>query len=498
MKHILILLISVCISFVSFAQNMNDTFDSYESMVGERVLIFNAYSSFLSNGPYAYEDKEGKFKVLKDYAVYQSIDSVPISVLEIIQVKKKQYLHIKAEGTSYYLLLDKKNDYLSNTRSLSYWENEFSKITPDLLYVSYLSPLINFDGDKKGLTFEKYIPVSWFSVQSPKRFQDPFTIECQVRSKTYCWTLDEINSNISSFLSRSAYETEKAIEEARILAELREKERRDSIADVTTICEAIILHTTEAGAILEKKNIDSYNENDTLYLSIYGFEDKEVGSTYNKKTVRHYKGYALGEEFSFPATALSFPDESTKAFIESRGKAGVERRKAVALNNDDKRGEEYIQRVVARAERQLERLNALEKFRQQKKILILSQEYSFSSYQFGLKFDLFNCYQKDIKYVNMTISAYNSVGDLQRDDIGRSKTDIRCIGPLEKGEIGTYDFDKLFWDENDIIQKLVVTNVKVTFMDNSVLSYSGQKNVELHTSNHYAEEQLKILKEGEQ
>lgn len=496
MKHCITIILGLLLSGVAFAQTSEDLFDSYESMVGNRAIFYNAYSSYLNNGPYAYENRDGKFKVLKDGSVYQSIDSVPVSIIGIAQDKKKQYLSIRAEGATLFLLIDKKHNYLNNTRSVSYWEEEFGKLTDNYSNISYLSQLITFNGDKKGLVFGEYLPVSWFSIQCPTQFQDVFKIECSVQNKSYYWTLDDIKRNISSFLSNEEYDTKQAIEQARILAELREKERLDSIADVTTICEAKILHTTEAGAILEKKNINKYDEEDTLYLSIYGIEDKETGPSYNKKNVRYYKGYTLGEEFSFPASALSFTDESAKAFIESRGNAGIERRKAVALKNDDKRGDEYVQRIVERAEWQLERLNALEKFRQQKKILIISQEYSYSSYQFGLKFGFYNCYQKDIKYVNLTITAYNRVGDVQRDDVGRSKTEVRCIGPLEKGEIASYDFNDLFWDENDIINKLVVTNVKITFMDNTVVSYSGQKAVELHMARHYAEEQMKILQEG--
>ena len=497
MKRVFVLLLSICISLVSFAQIMNDRFDSYNSMVGERVIIFDAYSSFLSNGPYAYENREGKFKVLKDNAVYQSIDSVPVSVLGLVLDKRKQYLSIRAEGATLFLLIDKKHDYLKNTRSVSYWEDEFEKITENYSHISYQSPLISFNGERNDLVLGKYLPISWFSIQCPKQIQDAFKIENKIQDKTQFWTVEDITQNISSFLSQEEFDKEWAIEQARLLAEKKEKERLDSIADVTTICEAKILHTAEAKTILKGGNIDSYDDDETIYLSIFGYEEEDINPYFKDRRRQLYKGYALGKEFSFPSSALSFTDDSAKAFIEARGMVDLDRRKEVAQVNDEKRREEYLQDIIDRTDWLIGRLEALEKFRQQKKILIISQEYSFSNYQFGLKFKFYNCYQKDIKYINLTICAYNRVGDLQRDDIGRSKKEVRCIGPLEKGEVGTYDFDELFWDENDIIHRLVVTNVKITFMDNSVVSYSGQKAVELHMSNHYAEEESKILHEGE-
>ena len=88
MKHAFILLFSLFVSIISFGQTRNDRFDSYESMVGERAIIFDAYSSFLANGPYAFENKDGKFKVLKDNSIYQRIDSVPISIISLVQDKE--------------------------------------------------------------------------------------------------------------------------------------------------------------------------------------------------------------------------------------------------------------------------------------------------------------------------------------------------------------------------------------------------------------------------
>ena len=497
MKRVLVLLISAFISLVSYAQITNDRFNSYDSMVGERIIIFDAYSTFLSHGPYAYENKEGKFKVMKDNAIYQSIDSVPVSVLGLVPDKRKHYLSIRAEGATLFLLIDKKHDYLKNTRSISYWEDEFEKFTEKYSHILYQSPLISFNGEKNDLILGKYLPISWFSIQCPKQIQDAFKIENKIQDKTHYWTLEDITQNISSFLSQEEFEKEWAIEQARLLAEKKERERLDSIADVNTICEAKILHTAEAKTILKGGNIDRYDDDETMYLSIFGYEEEVINPYFKDRRRQLYKGYALGKELCFPASALSFTDDSAKAFIEARGMAGVDRRKEVAQVNDEKRREEYIQDIIDQTDWLLGRLDALEKFRKQKKILIIGQDYSYSHYQFGLKFKFYNCYQKEIKYINLTICAYNRVGDLQRDDIGQSKKEVRCIGPLEKGEVGTYDFDELFWDENDIIHRLVVTNVKLTFMDNSVVSYSGQKSVELHMSDHYAEEEMRILHEGE-
>ena len=132
-----------------------------------------------------------------------------------------------------------------------------------------------------------------------------------------------------------------------------------------------------------------------------------------------------------------------------------------------------------------EKVNAIKNFCKKNKVFIFSEQYSFSRYKFGLEFKLYNCFDKEIKYVEMRIVAFNQVGDVQRDDIGNYAKDVRCIGPFESGELGVYNFDELFWDDNDIIKELRVVEIKITFSDNSVLSFSGKTKVDkLRLSNY--------------
>ena len=48
-----------------------------------------------------------------------------------------------------------------------------------------------------------------------------------------------------------------------------------------------------------------------------------------------------------------------------------------------------------------------------------------------MRFDIYNCFSKTIKYVELTMTNYNAVGDVQRDDMGRSSRTVRGIGPIE-------------------------------------------------------------------
>ena len=131
------------------------------------------------------------------------------------------------------------------------------------------------------------------------------------------------------------------------------------------------------------------------------------------------------------------------------------------------------------------RLDKIKAHYRKNNIFILDQSYSYSSWKFGLAFKFFNCFGKEIKYIDITVCAYNQVGDRQRDDIGQHTREARCIGPIPANEIATYDFDELFWDDNDIIDKLKVEKIVITFMDNSIRTYSGKAQVDrLRVENH--------------
>ena len=95
-------------------------------------------------------------------------------------------------------------------------------------------------------------------------------------------------------------------------------------------------------------------------------------------------------------------------------------------------------------------------------------------------FDIYNCFSKTIKYVEFTMTNYNDVGDVQRDDLGRASRTVRGIGPIEKEEGGRYSWDDIFWDDRDVINKTRLTNVKFIFTDGSTKVFSGYANINKH------------------
>ena len=70
----------------------------------------------------------------------------------------------------------------------------------------------------------------------------------------------------------------------------------------------------------------------------------------------------------------------------------------------------------------------------------------------GIKFEIFNPTNKTIKYVVAYVSGINGVGDVTTGQKG-----CRGIGPIEPYGGGSWDFDDVLYDKNDIIVDLRVS-----------------------------------------
>lgn len=115
---------------------------------------------------------------------------------------------------------------------------------------------------------------------------------------------------------------------------------------------------------------------------------------------------------------------------------------------------------------------------QKKGLVITSKEYVYEDYSdaFGLDLQFYNGYKKTIKYIELTVRSYNQVGDAQSDYFGKTVVRPRVIGPLKHDEFSSVEFNNLFYDVNDVISYLVITYMKVTFMDGTVKEIKNVNN----------------------
>lgn len=69
----------------------------------------------------------------------------------------------------------------------------------------------------------------------------------------------------------------------------------------------------------------------------------------------------------------------------------------------------------------------------------------------GIEFTIFNPTKKKIKYVVASMVAINSVGDVMS-----YQRNCRGIGPVDSYDYGSWSFDEVFYDKNDVIDDLRV------------------------------------------
>lgn len=496
MKRLVIALLLLSSTALSWAQTTIDGFENYQNMVGKDVVFYGLYSYYSQNGPFMYTYPNDKLIVIKDDFYYKTHDVALVSVKEIVKIKKKSYLKVEMNNNDFFFLIDNKNGLLQLARSKSYWEekmNEYDKLYGYVLYPSFFTEQYN---SLANLYLNKYVPIKWKEVIMPKDIGGEIVYNCAIGDSRRQISEEDFNLHKDELVTINDYYTAKRAHDEEVAESKRRQEEIDSQLDSTLACSAMIRHTSSSVALLKKNDI-TYDDNDTLWLSIYG--SKEFGSLNNK--VHNYEGYVMGTAITFSNGDLEFGDDSlsneAKLFMIRRGNNpnGLEARKQLASKNDSIQLVYQYNKQITRLKTMTEALKKIENFRNQKKIFILKQSYSYSDYQFGLAFRFYNCYNKVVKYIEIKAVAYNQVGDVQKDYFGESTKSVRCIGPIEKGEEAEYEFNKMFWDEYDVIHHLTVVDVKITFMDGSIVRYSGKENVRQHTSEYYSDEQRKILKD---
>ena len=483
------LFLTVLISFVVLnlsAQDRVDRFDSYDAMVGKEIRLYNTVSMADHQGYFVYDIENGKPKVVKNSAIYQELEKNNILVSEVVKHRKTNYLKATLKGKTIYLILNDGFNYLANARSVSYWTelNDAYVMTHSHLRVD--SNILQGDYERiyNDVLMSKYVAISWSPISIPANINDEVLFRFTIKgdsNKTYTLSHRVIEQYKDDFITSEQFNTER---KAYLTSNPQNVDSDTEIVtpnydkiDAHRVFEADIELTDDAKRVLRANNIDSELGYELLF-SAYAIVTKTSGTGYLKKTNQYVKGYILAHDIELPIDSVIFRHEEDKAYLISRGLDGETIRKGVAEANDAIYSEATLQWIRDYAKEIQYKLEKTQSYYRSKGILIIDQDYSYSDYQFGLIFKFFNCYNKDIKYIELKICAYNIVGDRQRDDFGRHAKEVKCIGPISPNETGIYDFDELFWDDNDIIRRLQVEKIVVTFMDNTTKTFSGKTQVD--------------------
>ena len=482
----LFLTILACFALLNLsAQSRVDRFMDYNAIIGKEVRLYNASSMAEYQGYYAYKMANGKPSVIKDKSLYLSLEQNDIAVYEVVNYKKNNFLKVRLRGEYIYLILNEKYDYIANIRSMSYWKelNNVYAATYSHLKAGSNILLGDYEVIYKDLLLSNYVAISWLPISAPQTLNDEVLFRFTINGdseKNYALSYDVIEQYKEDFITAEQFKDAKVEYDASNFKTQNDGADNDIFnygdIDAHRVFEADINLSYDVKDILEENDINPDLGYDILF-SAYSIVSQTTGSSYSKKTSQYVKGYMLGKELKLPIDDVLFRHNGDKDYLVTRGDVGESARKKIAVENDAIYTAQVLKWIDDYAKKLDYKIKATQSYYRNKGILILSQNYSYSNSQFGLKFNFYNCFSKEIKYIDITVCAYNRVGDRQKDDIGKHTTGARCIGPISPNETSTYDFDDLFWDDDDIINKLQVEKVVVTFMDNTTRTYSGKSQV---------------------
>ena len=453
MKRIILIILVSLSSLYIYGQN--DKFSTYAEMVGKEVTFYDAAQQIKVLGKFLFvKNEKGKLVAVKDVTPFQSIQNGECFLVnQIVTIKDKQYLECSSANETIYFLVSEKYPILPNFRSATVWEEALHSLREECPYLKLQDKQKYAQND---IVLGKFVKVTW------NKFEFPKTIGSDV---FFSYNHGRYTSRIPyASIRRSDFASERDIQEEKERQDEEERrrveqEKKDSIDDYIPIIARSKYHDSDWNEMIDSLGMDNHH----VYAII---DNKAYAYNWKEKTVS--------------LDSLVFDEEGRYQFLLRRGNKGLDIRKQIAFQQDS-----IMQLEVAHYLDSLRNLNQIAENNfynelNRRQIFILKELYSYSDYKFGKKFTFYNCFNKRIKYVNITLTAYNAVGDIQRDDIGRSSAKIRGIGPIEKGNIASYDWDELFWDDNNIINKVLITNITFTFFDGTTKSYSGKANIDKH------------------
>lgn len=462
---------------IHYAYSQNDTFTNVQDVLGKNIYVTNG-----NINPCTYVLIDGKLKLVqKDKKHYYTINSRSYTVdSELYQYKKDEYIVLK-DGTDIFFL--KVNDnpiYLSLMRNESYWSNYVASLNDDYPYLD-IEKGREYHDSSSDVVYDKLSKLSWTDF----RWNGDNIVLCAsevgkngVSQNSFTITpSDFFIHKGTAFIHKNNVQEYINAYEVRLAREKRDQEIRDSIYN----CKLRLATTQKDMLFGEEDNTTTIYEGDTIAIYIY---NDSIGCFLGRY---HY------ENFRFEEDDIKFLDEryekkvgsfsygyisESKDYLKKVGKNGIVDRFRLAFEYDSLRTEAWVNKLKAQLKAYKDRVSYMKSHQ----IFITKAGYNYDDDQFGMDYTFYNCFGKTIKYIAVTLACYNNVGDLQADYFGNATKTVRGIGPIGAEEEASYSWEKIFWDEYDVIKNCKITNITFTFKDGTKRSFKGIANIQNHFS----------------
>lgn len=402
--------------------------------------------------------------------------------------KKDTYLILKGEKET---ILLKESDaplYLSSFVSKSYWQAKYDLYSKDYTFLDF-KKYNQVHNASANIEYDDLSHIEWRKLDITDSGALYYMCEYKGSSPLNSFKVTSKffeDSKDVVFIKKDEIRPYVEKHNARLARLKQEKETADSLANCKL---RLAIALEDADYKDEDRDINVY-KGDTLAIFTYvASEDKYIAR-------HHYCNLSfLSDKIRFLDTEETTTEgkyswerktQKTSAdanFLKAKGDDGKKQRFEVAVEYDRIHTDIWLGKLKAAIDDY--RMDVAYKKKNQIFITGIGYKYDDNEYshRYGMRFDIYNCFSKTIKYVEFTLTNYNAVGDVQRDDMGNYSKRVRGIGPIEPEDGGRYVWDDIFWDERSIISKTLLTNIKFIFKDGSTRVFSGYKNIKKHMTN---------------
>lgn len=477
MKRIILLSVLICASLGLMGQTGPDRFASYDEMTGKEVWFYNVDLMRRAYGDFIYKmEANGKLKKVSSSTAYDNLSSADVRVGQIYKESGKNFLQVHISGIKYYLLINNNTDFLTNTRSTSYWKqlkDEASKYK----YISADSYILRDYTQRHPV--QDYISITWRTLQRPASLDDDVYFTFTTSNNT-TRTLNFKAQDFTFFKKDFVIVVPASSKPAPVVSASTSEVNGEKVStmDSYRVFDADLAWNSSISSVLDTKE---YIPNETLPFTVYGYSNG------------YYYGYLLSYDCSFPESYVTLRYHDAQ-YLQSRGKSGMEVRKVWAQEYDRIHSAEYLEQnsayqeeVRLKQEADRKKSHELLQYLRKHRVIIGGHQVSRSYSDYTLRIDIWNWYSKRIKYLDLTLIALNNVRDERWDDRSLSVTNRRCIGYIDSYESATYNFEDVFYDYYELIGDIVVCGAVITFEDNSTITISSQAAANMYIENHVLE-----------